>query len=286
MPDVPRVGLHTLYEQSRNGRRGKDPKIIVPEGEDFLVVGVVVKAPEGLTGERWVLVGGIRACCNMFQVGLPLRGTQDFEEGQWIAVHGYLQRSGPEWALSTLVWQGNPVFLGGDDLGIVTKAVLPAEKILYANNIIDSLASTSTAGFGEALVWSGLENELRAAEEVTILVPHNAALSRLEQPVLKEPTNTEELQALRHWVLGHLVEGRLTTSDLVNVSELTMMNGDVQSVSLVNGSFKFGGRRILMKNIAGHNGVAHIIMPELPVSRFVEKGFSGARGFRADPLDL
>lgn len=287
LPDVPRVGLHVLYEQSRNGRQGKPPKQIISEGERFLVVGTAVRAPEGQGEERWYLIGGVRACCNMLQVGLPLRGGNEFKEGQWIAVHGVLDRSGPEWALSSLVWKGQPVFLGGDDLGISVEDILPAEKIIHTNNIIDSLSSDSLSSFKQALEWSGLENELRAVDAATLLIPHNVAIQRSEKFVLRQPSTQKELQELRHWVLGHLVEGRWSTSGLLNANELTMMNGDVQSLVLENGSFKIGGCRILMKNIAGQNGVAHIIMPVLPVTDFSEKNVLGNPGtFSSDPLDL
>ena len=103
--------------------------------------------------------------------------------------------------------------------------------------------------------------------------------------------STKDLPAQPHVFLGHLVSDSLDEPLLMNLATLTMMNGDRHFIRADNGRIRTGGVRMLMKNIAGQNGLAHVIMPSFAVSPYAPKKNPTAARFASpqlqfDPLAL
>ena len=57
-----------------------------------------------------------------------------------------------------------------------------------------------------------------------------------------------------------------------------MMNGDRHRVNVRNGQVHIAGRRVLMYDLRGWNGIAQVIMPALPVSEYKPQGHSANTG--------
>ena len=151
--------------------------------------------------------------------------------------------------------------LGEANATIIVERVVPAEKVLHGDELLDLIKSDYVGDFRDLLQDSGLEATLRAAEELTLLVPHDSALAGDSTP-----KHDADPSVLRHFVLGHFTKGRFGKTDLLDRDELVMMNGDRHAVEWVNGKLRIGGTRVIMADLSGKNGVAHIITPALPVS--------------------
>ncbi len=254
--------------------------------DGFVVVGRVMEATGSGLDARWLLVDQLMACCITYEVALPLSGTVELEDKAWVAVYGRLEGGGARPFLSRLAIAGRMIDLGKADATITVERMVAAEKVLYDNNVLDLLKSEYLGNFRDLVVESGLADALRVTEDVTLLVPHDRALAADSTPL-----HDVEPSKLRHFVLGHAARGRLEKRDLLDRDVLVMMNGDRHAVEWINGKLHIGGTRVLMADLGGQNGVAHIITPALPVSdptppskSFAEGGQDGAYSY--DPLEL
>ena len=254
--------------------------------DGFVVVGRVMEAPGSGLPTRWLLVDQVMACCVTYEVALPLSGKVKWEDDAWVAVYGRLEGGGIRPFLSRITRAGRMIHLGKADATITVERIVPAEKVVHDNNVLDLIESEYLGGFRELVQGSGLADALRAAEDVTLLMPHDRALADDSTPSPDaEPTKQ------RHFVLGHAARGRFEKRDLLDRDVLVMLNGDRHAIEWINGKLHIGGTRVLMADLGGQNGVAHIITPALPVSDPSVPTESFAVGGRDatysyDPLEL
>ncbi len=232
------------------------------DASGFVVVGRLMKATDGGFDGRWLLVNQEVACCVAYEVALPLTGkSEGLTANAWVAVYGRLQGAGESLLPSNRIIGGRNIALGKANATITVEQIVPAERVLYGDQLLELLKSDTLSEFRELLQDSGLEATLRAAEELTLFVPHNRALAGGDTP-----KHDPESSTLRHFVLGHFAEGRFGKKDLLDRDELVMLNGDRHDIEWVNGKLHIGGARVIMPNLSGNNGIAHIILPALPVS--------------------
>lgn len=287
-PDYPHVPLRDLHAMSRSGKMGQAVADKRLSAENFVVVGRTCNVAGSDAPSNWILVDSLMACCTIFRIGLPLYGQQALQHNDWIAVYGRLVRVGDAWTQPRLDTDLGLVTLGGDDLGIQIERIEPAHHVVHKNNVVDLLQNPPFTRFREAMDRSGVTDALKLAEAITILAPHDQAF---DHPDTGPELDSLTADNLRHFVLGHVTEGRLTKHAMTLQTQVTMMNGETQDVIWHNGRPRIGGARILMANLAGHNGVAHVIMPMLPIGdpkpslRFFSNMGAG-NAYVPDPLYL
>ena len=228
----------------------------------FVVVGRLMKASDGGLDGRWLLVNQEVACCATYEVALPLLGkSEELKDKACVAVYGRLQGAGERSLPSSRTIGGRRMALGKANATITVERIVPAENVLHGDKLLDLIKSDYVGEFRELIQDSGLEAPLRAADKLTLFVPHNRALAGDDTP-----KHDAESSTLRHFVLGHFVKGRLRKRDLLDRDVLVMMNGDRHDVEWIYGKLHIGGARVIMSDLSGQNGIAHIITPALPVS--------------------
>ena len=227
----------------------------------FIVVGQIMVMSDRDLGARWLLVEQVMACCVMVEVALPLSGEVELEDKARVAVYGRLRSVGARPGSSLMRIAGRMIELGEADATFSVERVVPAEKVVHGDNVLDVIESDYVGGFRKLVQAAGLEEALRANEALTLFVPHDSALAGE-----RTPGRDVDSSKLRHFILGHVTEGRIGKGDLLDREGLVMMNGDRHAVEWVNGKLHVGGARVIMANLSGHNGVAHIITPALQVS--------------------
>ncbi len=123
-----------------------------------------------------------------------------------------------------------------------------------AGNVVDTAAEAGQFGtWSLATKQTGLTERLEAAGPFTIFAPTDDAFGALGEAL-------DELLAdktsLRMLVESHIVEGRLTSSDLMNRSELTTLAGTTLTVDTAKG-IKINDSTVVEPDLTASNGVIH-----------------------------
>ncbi|MCZ6574733.1 MAG: fasciclin domain-containing protein [Planctomycetota bacterium] len=217
-------------------------------GEPFVVTGTVTRARDG-----FLLMEDTMLCCTSFTVGFRVDADPG-PEGEWVAVFGRLARSGsaaPRVRLQAGAG-GFKVIVAG--YVIEPERIVPAERLVQQDNLVDQMGSESLSIFARALRETGVAEVLRAADSITILVPVDQAFNEPEQLFL--PENREQLRRL---VLRHVIPTRLREKDLMEQGSVTSLTHEEFPVRTVNGSLRIARARTVFEDVLGSNGVMHLI---------------------------
>ena len=139
-----------------------------------------------------------------------------------------------------------------------------ADATAAAELPMDQPISTRLA---EAGGFSTLETALAAADltEVlsgpgpfTIFAPTNSAFEKIEGNRVSELLKPENKEMLRQVLLGHVVEGKKSGSDLTT-GELTTIGSEPLDVVVSGEAITISGANVTMANMLAGNGVIHAI---------------------------
>lgn len=263
LPPYPRMALGELHRvAARDPMRFSEDTGRVPEGP-ILVLGRVVQGASAGT-DRDLFVDDLMACCIAHSVGFRLAEDNGLDDGAWLAVYGRLVPTSRPSVIARAPWLRNRMLsiAGGYDLE-VEKAV-PAEQIMFPDNVVDLLTSDSLSMFRRALEETGLDRRLRAEDSITLLAPVNAAFDRMPAAERETLFDASDRGVLARFVLRHVVSGKVSKRELLTRSSVVMMDGSTLDIESVAGKPVMAGSRYLFGDQRGRNGTLHLIMPALP----------------------
>lgn len=107
-----------------------------------------------------------------------------------------------------------------------------------------------------AIDAAGLKNTVKYDGPFTIFGPTDAAFGALPEGTLEALVADPE--TLSNILLYHVVAGKVTSADVVNLTEATMANGGTVDIS-VDGGVMVNDANVLVVDIMARNGVIHII---------------------------
>jgi uncharacterized surface protein with fasciclin (FAS1) repeats len=146
-----------------------------------------------------------------------------------------------------------------DTLGRYGQGGIPS----YASErtIQDVLAGSGVFDeFAQALKSSGADQILAGQDTYTIFVPSDEAFAKL--PAEQREALLTDQAALDAWVSRHIVPGRYSATDLMQMREARTLDGEMIEVgpsAAVGGHIGVGGAGIVKSNIFAANGVVHVI---------------------------
>lgn len=136
-------------------------------------------------------------------------------------------------------------------------------------DIIDTaLASGSFRKLLSAVIASGLGETLKGSGPFTIFAPGDTAFEELPAGALDNLLKSENRERLKAVLTFHVVPGRLTAADLVNIRSLMTASGKELPLRIavsglagaeLRGSLRVGAASITTADIACTNGVIHVI---------------------------
>jgi uncharacterized surface protein with fasciclin (FAS1) repeats len=133
----------------------------------------------------------------------------------------------------------------------------------YASDrtLADVLASSGVFDeFASALERAGLEDKLVTGDHYTVFAPSDEAFAKLaEQDRALLASNPQALASL---IGKHIVPGRYTATDLMQMSEARSLQGERLSVGAsarYNGHVGVGGAEIVKTNLFASNGIVHVV---------------------------
>ena len=149
---------------------------------------------------------------------------------------------------------------------------MKAETPVALGTIVDVAVSNSDfSTLVVALKAANLVEALQADGPFTVFAPTNEAFGKIDEQTLASLLEEENQQALANILTYHVVQGKLTATDVVSALEsgngsvdLTALNGQVINVMQKDGKIwlkDLNGNysEIVATDVMGSNGVIHVI---------------------------
>ena len=127
-------------------------------------------------------------------------------------------------------------------------------------NVYQVLEERENLGMlNDALRATKLSDELAEGGPYTVFAPTNDAFERLAPLAinnLPDDTNNSELKQV---LLQHVVEGKYTAADLVEMDELPTLGGVPLKISTANDRVMVNGADVILSDQEADNGYVHLI---------------------------
>jgi len=141
-----------------------------------------------------------------------------------------------------------PVACSDDD------PVAPADP----GTIVDVATSAGTFNTLVAAVQAaGLAGTLSGPGPFTVFAPTDAAFAKLPagtvEALLQDP------EALAAILTYHVVQGRVTAADVVQLTAATTVNGQSVTIEVSGGTVRVDGATVTATDIQASNGIIHVI---------------------------
>jgi uncharacterized surface protein with fasciclin (FAS1) repeats len=147
---------------------------------------------------------------------------------------------------------------------LVTASVAPAQMTtdhkMPAGDIVEVAA---TAGTFNTLIAAAkaadLVDALKGEGPLTVFAPTDDAFAKLPAgtvETLLKPENKEKLQAV---LLYHVVEGKVTSEQVVNLTSAKTLQGDTIDISVKMGKVYIDDAQVIAADVEASNGVVHVI---------------------------
>ena len=110
-----------------------------------------------------------------------------------------------------------------------------------------------------ALEAADLIDTLKGEGPFTVFAPTDDAFAKLPAGTVEsllQPENREKLTAILTY---HVVPGNVLAADVVELDEVTTVNGKTVAIEVIDGGVKVDNANVIKTDIAASNGVIHVI---------------------------
>lgn len=129
-----------------------------------------------------------------------------------------------------------------------------------SNTVVDiAVNSPDHTTLVAAVQAAGLAETLSGDGPFTVFAPTNAAFEALPAGTVEGLLKPESKDALTGILTFHVVAGNVMSGDLSDGQEVTTLNGKTLTVSIKDGKVMIGGATVVAADLAGTNGVVHVI---------------------------
>ena len=121
-----------------------------------------------------------------------------------------------------------------------------------------AIAAGNFSTLAKALTAAGLIDTLKGNGPFTVFAPTDEAFAKLPQQTLSDllkPENKEKLTAILTY---HVVPGKVTASQVANISQAITVQGQSLKVD-TNDGVKINDAKVIAADIEASNGVIHVI---------------------------
>jgi uncharacterized surface protein with fasciclin (FAS1) repeats len=129
-----------------------------------------------------------------------------------------------------------------------------------AADIVDTaVAAGSFKTLATALQAAGLVETLKGDGPFTVFAPTDEAFAALPEGTVEsllEPENRDQLVAVLTY---HVVPGKVTAAEVVNLTEAATVNGAKVSIAVVDGAVKIDDATVIQPDVMASNGVIHVV---------------------------
>lgn len=130
----------------------------------------------------------------------------------------------------------------------------------HGSDIVDTaIAAGAFQTLVAAVQAAGLVDTLKGDGPFTVFAPTDEAFAALPEGTVESlllPENRDQLVSILTY---HVVAGKVTAADVVNVSSAETVNGASISVTVSNGTVKINDATVIQADVMASNGVIHVI---------------------------
>jgi len=139
-------------------------------------------------------------------------------------------------------------------------AQMSMEHPVSADDIVAVAAGAGTFNtLLAAAEAAGLVEALRSEGPLTVFAPTDDAFARLPEgtvETLLKPENKKKLQAV---LLYHVVEGEVTSDEVVELTSAKSLQGEMIEIRVDGGTVYVDEARVIKPDVKASNGVIHVI---------------------------
>jgi len=121
-----------------------------------------------------------------------------------------------------------------------------------------AIAAGNFSTLAKALTAAGLIDTLKGNGPFTVFAPTDDAFAKLPQQTLSDLLKPENKEKLRAVLTYHVVPGKVTASQVANISQAITVQGQSLKVDTKDG-VKINDAKVIAADVEATNGVIHII---------------------------
>jgi transforming growth factor-beta-induced protein len=141
---------------------------------------------------------------------------------------------------------------------VIDTVMLPPEEAPALQTIVEiAVGNPDFETLVAAVTAAGLVETLSGEGPFTVFAPTDDAFAAL--PAGTVDALLQDIPALTDVLTYHVISGEVPAADVVAATELTMLNGDIAAITLVDGRAYIDGAEILITDIPASNGIIHAI---------------------------
>ena len=149
-------------------------------------------------------------------------------------------------------------------LGLATAAVTLAGSPAAAQQAPRDIVETAEAAgsfktLTKALQAADLVETLKGAGPFTVFAPTDEAFAKLPAATLSDLLKPENKAKLRRILTYHVVQGRVSSADVVKLDTAKSAAGDSIGIKVNGATVTVDGARVVKADIAASNGVIHVV---------------------------
>ena len=121
-----------------------------------------------------------------------------------------------------------------------------------------AIAAGNFSTLAKALTAAGLVATLKGDGPFTVFAPTDEAFAKLPQATLSDLLKPENKEKLTSILTYHVVPGKITASQVANISKAVTVQGQSLTVDTKDG-VKINGAKVIAADVEASNGVIHVI---------------------------
>ena len=121
-----------------------------------------------------------------------------------------------------------------------------------------AIAAGNFSTLAKALTAAGLVATLKGTGPFTVFAPTDEAYAKLPQATLSDLLKPENKEKLTSILTYHVVPGKITASQVANITKAVTVQGQSLTVDTKDG-VKINGAKVIAADVEASNGVIHVI---------------------------
>ena len=128
------------------------------------------------------------------------------------------------------------------------------------NTVVDiAVGSPDHTTLVAAVQAAELAGTLSGEGPFTVFAPTNAAFAALPAGTVEDLLKAENKETLTGILTFHVVAGNVMSGDLSDGQVVTTLNGQTLTIAITDGKVTVNGANVIAADLAGTNGVVHVI---------------------------
>jgi len=135
-----------------------------------------------------------------------------------------------------------------------------AHAQMASDNIVQ--VASKAGSFGTLLAAAkaaGLVGALEGEGPLTVFAPTDDAFAKLPAGTVESLLKPENKEQLKSILLYHVVEGKVTSDQVVKLTSAKTLQGQEAKISVKDGKVYVDGAQVIKADVEASNGVIHVI---------------------------